>query len=413
MRWATAIGIEPMASIFAMKRTVRSSAARPWPRRAVHRRRPARCWCRTVRSRRCSTGASCGGRTEIPSNVWPRADNPPYLPSVDDDACGGEPAWEASLTETELVRAFRAAGFRGDRLRNLRITSRNSSGRVAFLAVDGLGPSEISGQDLRVVLGRTLGWRHIKSAAFELRKQGAVYRFTGHGSGHGVGMCVVGSTNLAALGTSAAAILGKYFPGTIVETAEPPLSPGVARNEPAPVAPRGPDSPGILVSLLDGDEGERAGIARLATEARDELAAALGVPAPRRITIRFHLTTGDYERATGKSWFTSGAWVDRELHLMPLVVLRERDVLERTIRHELVHAMADEVLAERSAWVREGAALYFADGPAPGLALRAACPGDNELLRPVSVGALANAYARARACFGREISAGRRWRDVK
>src|SRR6266545_1921474 len=28
--------------------------------------------------------ASCGGRTEIPSNVWPGADDPSYLPSRDD-----------------------------------------------------------------------------------------------------------------------------------------------------------------------------------------------------------------------------------------------------------------------------------------------------------------------------------------
>src|SRR5947207_7157433 len=32
--------------------------------------------------------ASCGGRTERPSNVWPGADDPPYLPSQDDDGCG-------------------------------------------------------------------------------------------------------------------------------------------------------------------------------------------------------------------------------------------------------------------------------------------------------------------------------------
>src|SRR5258705_8094094 len=36
--------------------------------------------------------ASCGGRTEIPSAVWPGADDPPFLPSRDDDACGGAPA---------------------------------------------------------------------------------------------------------------------------------------------------------------------------------------------------------------------------------------------------------------------------------------------------------------------------------
>jgi SpoIID/LytB domain protein len=356
--------------------------------------------------------ASCGGRTEIPSNVWPRADDPPYLPSADDDACEGAPVWEASLAGADLLRAFTAAGFRGDRLRNLRIASRNSSNRVARLAVDGLTPSEISGQDLRVVVGRTLGWQHIKSAAFELRKQGGAYRFTGRGSGHGVGLCVIGSTNLAARGTGAAGILGKYFPGTVIATAGPRLSADVARVGPASAAP-GPDALSILVSLPDEDEGERAGIETQAAQARDELAATLGVRPPARITIRFHPTTDAYERATGHPWFTSGASVGGEVHLLPLVVLRERDVLDRTIRRELVHAMADEVLAKRPAWVREGAALYFSSDAVSSPDARAACPQDLELLRPVSAGALANAYARARACFARQIAAGRSWRDVR
>ena len=64
------------------------------------------------------------------------------------------------------------------------------------------------------------------------------------------------------------------------------------------------------------------------------------------MTLRFHPTTADFERATGRPWFTSGAWVGGELHLLPLAVLRERGVLDRTIRHELVHAMTDEVLDE-------------------------------------------------------------------
>ena len=362
--------------------------------------------------------ASCGGRTEIPSNVWPGADDPPYLPSSDDDACGGAPAWEAELDEADLRTAFRAAGFRGDRLRDMRIASRNSSGRVARLSLDGLTSPEISGQDLRVVVGRTLGWQHIKSTAFELRRQGprggqgAVYRFSGHGSGHGVGLCVIGSTNLAARGVGAPSILAKYFPGADIST---------PRSRPAP------DTSGVLVSLPDDDEGERATIAKLTIQARDELAATLGMPTPAKITLRFHPTTDDYERATGQSWFTSGAWVNdgvkAELHLLPLAVLRERDVLERTIRYALVHAMADAVLAKRPAWVREGAAIYFAGerpvpgqgtaGAAPRLEPRGSCPDDNELLRPVSAGALSNAYARARSCFARQLATGKNWRDVK
>ena len=365
--------------------------------------------------------ASCGGRTEIPSNVWPGADDPPYLPSTSDDACGGAPAWEAELDAADLWRAFRAAGFRGDRFRDMRIAARNGSGRVARLTLVGLTPPEISGQDLRVVVGRTLGWQHIKSTAFELRRQGppgiqgATYEFNGHGSGHGVGLCVVGATNLAARGIGAPAILAKYFPGADVTT------------PPSRLAPAATALPGVLVSLPDDDGGERATIAKLTIQARDELANTLGVPAPANITLRFHPTTDDYERVTGQSWFTSGAWVNdgvkAELHLLPLAVLRERGVLERTIRHELVHAMVDGVLGKRPAWVREGAAIYFAgERPIPGQATtgaaarpepRAVCPDDQELLRPVSVGALSNAYARARSCFARQIADGKSWRDIR
>jgi stage II sporulation protein D len=352
--------------------------------------------------------ASCGGRTEIPSNVWPGADDPPYLPSVPDEACGGAPAWQADLLGADLLRAFRAAGFRGDRVREMRIASRNSSGRVARLSLEGLMPSDVSGQDLRVVVGRTLGWQHVKSTAFSLRRDGAAFRFSGHGSGHGVGLCVIGATNLAARGVSAPAILAKYFPGATIAVP-------AARPVPAPA--------GVLVSLPDDDEGARAAIARLAVAARDELSTTLGVPPPANITLRFHPSIDEYERATGQSWFTAGAWVNGELHLLPLAVLRERGVLERTLRHELVHAMTGDILGKRPAWVREGAAIYFAgERPVPGQALagppsrpepRAACPDDNELLRPVSVGALTNAYARARSCFARQIADGRSWRDVR
>ena len=129
--------------------------------------------------------------------------------------------------------------------------------------------------------------------------------------------------------------------------------------------------------------------------ARDELAATLGVAAPPRVTLRFHPTTADFERATGRPWFTSGS-LGRQ-RAAPAAAGRycaNAALLDRTIRHELVHALADKVLEERPAWVREGAAIYFAEEPNPGgtggpgrrPAPRAACPRDNELLQPVSAG---------------------------
>jgi stage II sporulation protein D len=372
--------------------------------------------------------ASCGGRTEVPSNVWPGASDPPFLPSQDDDACGGVPAWDASIGERDLLRALKASGFRGDRLSDLRIVSRTASGRVARLKADGLQPDQISGQDLRVALGRTLGWQYIKSAAFELKRESGAYRFSGHGSGHGVGLCVIGSVQLAARGRSADQILDKYFPGLRISRLGPSVAAAPAqpvrsdRNAAPAAAPPAPALPppiayeGVVVALPDGDEGERDGIAQIALTARNALARDLSLPAPPTVTVRFHPTTDDYQRITGQPWFTTGAVVNGEVHMPPLAVLRDRDLLDRTIRRELVHLMTDAVLAKRPAWVREGAAAYFADQRSNAGARtdgRTSCPDDQELLRPVSAGALSNAYARARACFARQIESGRAWRDVR
>jgi stage II sporulation protein D (peptidoglycan lytic transglycosylase) len=358
--------------------------------------------------------ASCGGRTEIPSQVWPGADDPPYLPSHRDDACGGEPAWSADLRASDLLRAFRAAGFTGGPLRDLRIAARNSSGRVARLRLTGLRPDGISGQELRVAVGRTLGWQHIKSTVFDLRKQGDVYRFSGRGSGHGVGLCVIGSTHLAAAGKSATDILARYFPGLTIS----PLT--ISPFVPVATTWASADSE-IAVALPEGDDGDRSAVVSQVRRLRDELAQALGVTPAPRVVLRFHATTDEYEHATGQAWFTSGAAIDGELHFLPLVILRERGIFERVVRHELVHVLTDPVLGQRAGWVREGAAIYFAGDQKPPTSERPAfkpgerntCPDDGELLLPVSVGALSNAYARARACFARQIQSGKSWRDVK
>ena len=116
---------------------------------------------------------------------------------------------------------------------------------------------------------------------------------------------------------------------------------------------------------------------------------------------------------------SSGARVGQEVHLLPLVVLRDRGVLERTLRHELVHLMVDDALASRPAWVREGAALYFSESrvaeveSASRSRSRLPCPDDAELQQPVSAGSLSNAHARALACFARQVGDGKFWRDVK
>ena len=108
-----------------------------------------------------------------------------------------------------------------------------------------------------------------------------------------------------------------------------------------------------------------------------------------------------------------------EVHLVPLTVLRDRGVLERTIRHQLVHVLTAPALAGRPMWVQEGAAAYFA-GERPGAGGRPFDPRARCRVRttascrqPISAGAFSNAYARAAACFARQIQAGRKWSEMK
>jgi hypothetical protein len=130
------------------------------------------------------------------------------------------------------------------------------------------------------------------------------------------------------------------------------------------------------------------------------------------VTVRFHPTVQAYEQATAQPWFTLGSVIGTEVHLVPLSTLRDTDVLERTVKHQLVHVLADPAFTKRSRWVSEGAAVHFAEST-NGPGHRGNCPTDDEFNRPVSAGALTDIYARARACFERQLATGRKWQDIR
>ena len=70
-------------------------------------------------------------------------------------------------------------------MRDLRVLSRNKSDRVGRLRVEGFTPSDISGHEFRMAVGRVAGWQTIKSTAFAVDRTGSGYRFRGRGFGHG------------------------------------------------------------------------------------------------------------------------------------------------------------------------------------------------------------------------------------
>jgi stage II sporulation protein D len=139
-------------------------------RGARRRRRPAVCCCVTARRRRSTTlRRAADGRR--PSDVWPGAEDPPYCRRRTTMRVQGAPAWTAELHESDLQRARCGRGVPRGAARRQDRRAERVQGRVARLKLDGLRPGEISGRDLRVAVGRTLGWQHVKSTAFDLRKK--------------------------------------------------------------------------------------------------------------------------------------------------------------------------------------------------------------------------------------------------
>ena len=362
--------------------------------------------------------AWCGGKSELASQVWPGAIDYSYEPVQKDDACADEPGWVSDVRVEQIEQALRAAGLRGSRLRNLRVLSRNTSDRVARVAVDGFTPSDISGHEFRMAVGRVAGWQSIKSTAFEVDRTSSGYRFTGRGFGHGVGLCVIGAGRRASKGASADDILKLYFPGlTIGNVTSNTLTTSAAAS--VPTLPKAPPAAAtasdFALALPGSEEGERPVVMTLVRRSRDEIAKLTGALVPARLRVTVHPSVESFGRATGQPWWVSGATDGPAIDLLPITVLRQQGQLDRTIRHEVTHALLDGALAERPMWVREGAAAYFsspsnATAPKPD---RVKCPGEAELVRPLSAGAQRDAYARAEACFARGIADGKRWDQIR
>ena len=367
--------------------------------------------------------ASCGGRTESASEVWPGAIDYAGTPSLHDDADESEPGWESDVRVPDIERALRTAGLRGDRLRDIRVLTRNKSNRVSRVRVEGFTPAEISGHEFRMAVGRVAGFQAIKSTAFELTRTGTGYHFRGRGFGHGVGLCVIGAGNRASRGATADDILKFYYPGLTIGAGSPAaLSTSAASPAPvgpdprvAPVVPVSPVATDIALALPGNDERDRGTLLSLIRKSRDDIVKVTGAIPPAGMRVTVHPTVDSFGRATGQPWWVSGATDGAAIDLLPLTTLRQQGQLDRTIRHEVAHALLDGALSKRPMWVREGAAAYFAS-PSPSRSAdpaRVKCPADAELLRPISAGAQREAYARSEACFARAIADGKRWDQIK
>jgi stage II sporulation protein D len=293
-------------------------------------------------------------------------------------------------------------------LRDLGVIDRTPSGRVSRLRAAGFEPAEMSGEEFRMAIGRTLGWQVLKSALFDVERTATGYRFRGNGGGHGVGLCVLGSARMAAGGRAVPEILARYFPGTTVQR---------VATDPAPRPPVV-----FEISLPAGEEREQSRIEEVGRAALSEFSAKTGVATPAHVRLVFHPTVEAYMRASGKPWFTPAATQGDRVDFIPPSSLRQLGVVERTIRHELAHVLTGDRLKGRPIWVREAVAMDLSgesfagdDGPrrggrgGPALS----CPSDAEFRQVRSAGELPNLYRRAAGCYAAQRADGRRWDEVR
>uniref|UniRef100_A0A7C4CBY6 SpoIID/LytB domain-containing protein n=1 Tax=candidate division WOR-3 bacterium TaxID=2052148 RepID=A0A7C4CBY6_UNCW3 len=159
--------------------------------------------------------AACGGVTASGAK--------PFLRSVRDTPgqARNRPAfcsssshfsWQVTLSRDSLERSLgRKAGTGRLRVWGLTLVRDQDSGRVAKVRVrTDRGSRDFSGPEFRFALG-------LKSHWFDVKLSGRSVTISGHGWGHGAGMCQHGAVEMARRGYSCRQILEHYYSGVTVE----------------------------------------------------------------------------------------------------------------------------------------------------------------------------------------------------
>lgn len=182
---------------------------------AAHRTRRTILWYRDAPAS-ALYHADCGGYTSAAREVWGGTANP-YLAAVRDDgpAAGAHAAWRFEVERDDLAAALNAdARTRvGARLDEIVVLERDEAGRAALVALRGAREPLVRGEELRLVLSRSLGATAIRSTKFEITRRGSRFVFAGRGFGHGAGLCQVGALARVRAGATASQVLGHYYPG--------------------------------------------------------------------------------------------------------------------------------------------------------------------------------------------------------
>jgi stage II sporulation protein D len=332
--------------------------------------------------------ACCGGMTESAGNVWPdRAQ--PYLIAVRDPYClaSEHASWKREISRENVEQVLRtalhlplAAPFS-----ELSVEKQDSSGRALILRVVAGSEWRVDANEFRYALDRGLGWGQIESNLYTIRPGADAWIFSGHGLGHGVGLCQAGAEQMARMGFSAARILSTYFPGAEICFQAPPNPDPIASSEHFELVYPASQEPWVKQAL----------------GALEQWRKELGPHAealPPRVRVQTWATTEEFIHATGQPGWMAGASDGQSVALEPLALLARKGILDQTLRHELTHLIVHRLGAKGvPRWFEEGMVLYVtAERIAPPPATRVTEQGLEEAIsRPRSEAEMKAAYAQA------------------
>ena len=319
--WPTATAIAARASTCATPRTARWCVPRPRPRPGPRRRPPGAC-CSTRDSRPLSSiRRRAAAARSRPPRSGPAPSTTPASRRSTTMRTRASRRGRATCACSDIERALRAAGLRGDRAarhpRAWPATSRTAS--RGFASTGSRRPRSAA---------TSSAWRSaaspvsqaIKSTAFDIKRTSSGYHFRGRGFGHGVGLCVIGAGQRAVAWRD-----GRRDPEVLLPW--PHGGRGSARvadhhDAPAAPAPRAAHLPStwhrlrrearplatdIALALPGSEERERGALLTLIRTSRDEVVKATGAIPPARLRVTVHPTVDSFGRATGQPWWVSGA----------------------------------------------------------------------------------------------------------
>lgn len=317
--------------------------------------------------------ADCGGTT-APGSSFSEGGKP-YLRTHADPWCAWSPQtnWTTTITKSKLTPLLVKAGWLASPQQpwHLEVMRRDASGRVSTLVLSGAAQHVIRGRDFRFLVDRGLGWNRIKSTLFDLTDAGNELRITGHGLGHGAGLCEAGAEGMARAGRTYRQILAFYFPGTSLQSLPAPK----AKQQATITRPHSRFVPAAWHGNGSGDGWHYAAsgpcqvryqnslprpVLHLCPRLIEEAERRTGLPlnGPLRLTV--YPTVSAFIAATGRPGWIAAATRGHEIGLLPLAVIERRRRLSDVLRHEILHVViGDHTAPGTSLCLQEGAVLSF------------------------------------------------------